>query len=64
MTQEFEEWRIFKSYRVIGLHDGQRLELTSNIATLELAGEIREQIRQRHPYLQPLTIDKYYTYQF
>ena len=61
---EFEEWRIQKNYRLISNKDGKRLELTSNIASIDIAGDLRDAMMKSHPFLEPITIEEYSTYWF
>ena len=61
---EFEPRRIFKSYRLITNKDGQRLELTSNIASLEIAEELRQATYKRCPFFDNIQIEEYSTYLF
>lgn len=56
------DWRLSRRYRVIGYYNGIIVELTTNIADIDVAETQRSVIRNHHPELTNLVIEEYYKY--
>lgn len=62
-NMEFENWRRCESYRLIGEYNGEQLELSSNIPTIDLAEKVRKEVERLYPFFDRITVREYITYQ-
>lgn len=59
-----KEAMIFHLYRVMGFYNEQKVQLTSNISSIEIAEKLMYLTAQNHPELSDLFIEDYYEYHF